>query len=228
MPDDGQPDLAGYASVEDLVKAYRSSGDEAKRLKAERDSLAAQRAQWTVQQTQQAASEPADRLSEFGIPVDALERYVQQRVDQRVSAAFEPITRGLGARNSILSQYPDYSKYEADVARYLETDSHTQERYQRLFQVDPEGAMEFAFLKFGEAKRKETPGNGNGNPTPQRQARAEAQIPSARSGDARNQQQNGAGDLVDRAWEHYQKTGDSKAYAKARLRQVVSEDFLNR
>jgi hypothetical protein len=146
-------------------------------------------------------------------------------VARGVQAAFEPLARGAQARNSILSKYKDYGKYEADVAQFIESDPDLSQRYQKTFAADPLAAMEYAFLAYGEAKRQETPSNGN---SPQRQARMEAQIPSARQGDARTLPQTDQADLTSRTWEHYQKTGDPRAYAKARLRQVIGEDFLTR
>lgn len=229
MPEnDGAPDLAGYASPEELAKAYRASSDEGKRQRQRADQLeqrlSAVEQSFTRQSVPQRAN-PADSLSEYGIPVDTLDAFVSERVARGVAKAFEPIARGATARNTIMSEYPDYQKFETDVARYVESDPEMSNTYQRLFEADPAGAMEFAFLKFGEAKRKEHP---NGATKPQTSARAEAQIPSNRAGDARTIAGNAGEELLSRSWDHYQKTGDPRAFAKARIRQVVSDEFLSK
>lgn len=228
-PEDDQMDLAGYDSVNALAQGYRESGREAQRQKQRADQLEQRIQQIEQQFTRQTVPQranPADRLSEFGVPVDALDEMISERVARGVQAAFEPLARGAQARTSILSRYKDYGQYEADVAGYIESDPGLSQRYQKLFAADPEAAMEFAFLKFGEAKRSDVASNGNGNP--QRQARVEAQIPSARQGDARTLPQTDTADRTARSWEHYQKTGDPRAYAQERLRQVISDDFLGR
>lgn len=220
-----QPDLAGYQSVNDLAKGYRASSDEAKRLKARAELLEQQnRELLSARPNVPQRGNPADTLTEYGIPLEPLEAIINDRVARGVAAAFEPIARGASARNSILSEYPDYQKFEADVARYVESDPDVSQKYQKMFGVDPEGAMEFAFLKFGEHKRRETPAAKS----PQREARSEAQIPSDRRGDARKDPGSAQEEVLARSWEHFQKTGDPRAFAKARIRQVVSDEFLNR
>lgn len=233
MPDDNvtqtqqTADLAGYPSSDELAKAYRASSVEGQRQKARADqetqarvALEQQLAQYRQQVPQR--GDPAQRLAEYGVPVEALEEFVTSRF----TAAFEPIAKGALARNSLLTSYPDYQKYEADVAQFVNGDPALSQKYQRLFATDPEAAMEYAFLRFGENKRTTAGQTANG-PTPQQAARSEAQIPSNRTGDARNQ--TGAqDDLLARTWEHYQKTGNPTAFAKARLRQTISDEFLNK
>lgn len=231
-PEDDQTiDLAGYKTVEDLVKGYRSSSDEAKRLKAERDAerntrlLLEQQAAQRSNGNGNGRKSPEELLEEFGIPVAALEQLIDARADQKLGAVLTPIAKGASARNSMLSSYPDYQKYEADVAKYIGEDPALTEKYTKMFNVDPEAAMEFAFLKYGQAH----PAKSGGTPSdPQRQARSETQIPSSRSGDARTMPQANQDERLTRSWEHFQKTGDPRAFAKARLSQVISDDFLSR
>jgi len=218
-------EFAGYDSVDDLVKAYRSSSDEGKRQRQRADTAEAAARTLLEQQVQRQAvpqrGDPASRLAEYGVPVDALDEYVRSRVNE----TFEPIARGAMARNSMLSSHPDYQKYEADVAQFINEDPSLSQSYQKLFAADPVSAMEFAFLKYGDVKRREHP---NGDSTPQQIARSEAQIPSSRAGDARTQPAAQQDERLNRTWEHYQKTGDPRAFAKARLSQAVSDDFLNK
>ena len=149
------PDLAGYPDQESLVRGYRASGEEAKRQKDRAD-----KAEAMLQQVYQAPENPrpnirqrgnpADRLTEFGIPVDALNEYF----DSKLTAAFEPIAQGLNARNTLQARYPDYNKFESDVAQFVESDPDTKKTYDNLFRADPAGAFEYAFLKFGESRRR--------------------------------------------------------------------------
>lgn len=215
-----QPDYAGRKDLNDLVQAYRQSGVEAVRQKERAD-----RAEQMLQQMaanprpdlQMRPANPADRLAEFGIPTDALDEYVNQRLNQ----AFQPITQGLQARNHMLANYgQDYSKFESDVASFISQDAGLNQTYQRMFAADPQGAMEFAFLKYGEARRKTTV-----EPTDEvRERKSQAQIPSARQGESRNTG-NQESEYLQRAFEHYQKTGNPTAYAKARLRGTISKRF---
>lgn len=219
-------DFAGYEDLNGLRTGYRESGAEAKRQReraeaeAQRAQLLEQQLQATLQQQRPRNQDPGTRLSELGVPVDALDEYVGQQIQR----AFAPIAQGLTARQRVLSRYPDYPKHEAEVAQFIESDPNLSGRYQRLMQTDPETAIEFAMLKYGESRRDSEP---EPKRKPQKQAASEAQIPSARTGDARtqpsvDQEQTG------RAWDHYQKTGNPVAFAKARLRQIISDDFYNK
>jgi len=85
-------------------------------------------------------------------------------------------------------------------------------------------AMELAFLKFGESKRK-------GAPPPQApnaQEMADASLPGERTGESRRSVPQNQQD-VESAWKNYQKSGskaDAEAFARARLKDVIKEDFL--
>jgi hypothetical protein len=219
----GQADLAGYPSVEALVQGYRASGEEARKLR--------ERTQQVEQQYQalsQAVANPrpdvpqrqsaSQQLSDFGIPTDALDAFVGERLQQ----AFQPITRGFEARGKVLGEYPDYARYESDVSQFVANDPTVNARYQAMFNVDPAGAMEYAYLKFGDSRRKTIPSQTQGS----REQAVEASIPGSRQGGSPSPA-NAENDMLARAWDHYKKTNDPVAYAKARLRQVVPDEFLN-
>ena len=216
------PDYAGYQSAEELARGYRASSAEAKRLAAENQRLQ------EMFQTQAAnprpdipnRTRPEDRLAEFGIPADALNEFVNERVGQ----ALRPLAEGFQARGRVLNEYPDYQKYEADVANFVNADPDFSQRYAKMFAADPVGAMELAFLKFGETKRKTTPPPK----APNAQEMADAALPSERQGETRpavpDNQRN-----VEEAWKRYQKSGskaDAEAFARARLHDVIPEGFL--
>ena len=227
----GEEDLAGYNSTPDLVKAYRASGVEAKRLADEnrrKDELLAQmQAQMVANPRQDVPNrnDPRSRLDELGIPTDAIDAIVADRVEQRIQAAFMPLARSIEARGNVLAQYPDYQKFESDVAQFMRTDPALNQKYERMFQADPEGAMEYAFMKFGESRKKD---HRQSSRERENGEAAHAAIPSSRSGEGRRPESQT--DNVREAFKRYQETGSSRdaaAYAKARLRTVIKDEFLN-
>jgi len=222
-----QRDLAGYPDEVALVQGYRASSVEAKRQKMRADLLEQQLGNALQQQPQRPDIPQRDvwgRISEYGIPADDL----RTAIASEIQAAFQPIARGIEARNTVLSEYKDYNQFESDVAQFVNQDLERQQRYQRMFREDPAGAMEWAFLKFGEQARKKTtpnPSNTNGvDPA----ALAGAQIPGSRAGDSRGLGIDQNLDALQKGWEHFQKTKDASQYAKARLKSVISDEFLNR
>lgn len=220
------PDLMGYPTVEALVNAKRASDQEAQRIVAERDALKMQlanvyRAPENPRQEVRQRGTASERLTEVGIPVDVLDEYVQGKMQ----AAFEPIARGINARNTVLAEYPDYNKYEADVAQWIQSDPNRNQTYQRMFQSDPAAAFEWAFLKFGDSRRRAVSTDTNGL---MQEAGAHAGIPTSRNGDARRTQ--GPGNDIQKLFEEYQRTGSKQAaerYAHARLHGIVTDEHLN-
>lgn len=218
-----QPDLAGYPNVAALVQGYRASGAEAKKWREEAEKY--QREQEAANQRQPIPdrSNGANRLMDYGIPEDLLEEFVNQRLER----AFQPIAQSMTARSAVLSQYPDFVKFESDVAQFLESDRKLKETYERMFAADPAAAMEYAFLKFGDTRRRT--GRQKERP-PEAEAEAlHAQVPTGRTGSGERRQEPANQD-IQKAWEQFQKTGssrDAEAYAKARLKTVIKDDFLN-
>jgi len=106
------PDLMGYPSVEALVAAKRASDVEGKRLFDEnqkKDLLLSQMLQNGLEGTprqsvpDRRSVRPEDRLTEFGVPVDALREVVRAEFAE----AFRPISNGLQARGQIVANHPD-------------------------------------------------------------------------------------------------------------------------
>ena len=217
------PDFAGYPNSDELARGYRNSSTEAKRLAAENQRLQEQLQGFAANQRPDIPnrSRPEDRLAEFGIPADALNEFVNERVGQ----ALQPLVNGFQARGRVLNEYPDYQKYEAEVAEYVNSDPEFSQRYTRMFNADPVGAMQLAFLKFGESKRKTAIAPKEQNA----QEMADASLPGGRSGETRRPENySNAGDIAE-AWKNYQKSGsraDAETYARARLKNVISEEFL--
>lgn len=221
------PDLAGYPTTEALVQGYRASSDEAKKWRDKAIQLeqqVSQRPEIPQRDPQgrfqrQESTDPVDRLNDYGVPADA----IRQLIGAEIQQAFAPITRGFQARNQVVSSNPDYVKFEADVAQYINSDPQLSQSYPRMFDADPAAAMEYAFLKFGEQRR------GAARPTSSSRAESsEAAIPSSRAGEGRRGESDD--DLVQKAYDRYRETGssrDASAYAKARLRGVIKDEFLN-
>lgn len=211
-----QPDLMGYKSVEDLVAAKRASDQELKRIAEKVNGLEQAFNSYQRPQMPSRFNSPDEELGAYGVPVQALDTYVKQRLEQ----AFAPIAQGMQARQNIVARNPDYAKYESEIARFVTEDPNLQSRYQKMFQADPEAAMDYAAMKFSESRRETA--------TPaKRESSREASIPSSRSGDARSTTST-PDDDVQRAKDHYQKTGDPRYYAQARLRQTIDPEFYNR
>jgi len=221
------PDLAGYPSVEALVAGYRASGNEAKKLRERTAALEQQ-----LQNVYQPAENPRqavpqrpqtayERLTEYGVPADA----IREVVSAELQSALQPLAQGMQARNTLLSQYPDYTKFESDVATFIQSDPQLNQTYQRMFNADPVGAFEYAFLKFGESRRRSNP-QTNGEVGADS---IHASIPTVRNGDARRQGAR-TDAAVETAYKRYLETGSTEAareYAKARLHTVITDEFLN-
>ena len=223
-----QPDLMGYPSVEALVSAKRSSDQEAQRLFQENAKL---RAVLEVQAVnpQTPRNRYEEELTNAGVPMDPLERYVEQKVGQAVGNAFEPVVRQLQgqvqARTHMLSQYGnDFVKFEEDVARHIQADPQLQSRYNAMFTADPVAAVEYAFLKFSETKRRTAPSEEQQSHS----QRAQAAVPSSGKSERRRLPDSNQSS-VDAAFEAYTKNpsrANAEAYAKARFKQAVPDEWL--
>jgi hypothetical protein len=219
-------DLAGYPSQEALVAGYRNSSNEGKAQRERADKLesllvdlVSKSGSNSRQVPDRRSESPEDRLTQFGVPVDALNEYVGQAIQK----AFAPITNGMNARGKVVSDHPDYVQFEADVAQFINNDPDLSQRYPRMFEADPVAAMEYAFLKFGDSRRREH-GVANGDVG----NRTDAAIPSNRAGEGRRIPDQSS--ELRNAYERFQKSGstkDAEAYARIRLHSVIKDDHLN-
>ena len=227
------PDLVGYPSVEALASAYRATSGEGKKQRERADLLEQQLRSLVTENPRQTVPQrdsngrfngsppsPYDSLSDVGIPADAL----REAIRMEVRSEFEPLARGFRARGKMVAAHPDYVQFESDVASYVQSDPELNETYNRLFTADPVGAFEYAFLKFGDNRRRVAGETHQGSA----EERSHAAIPSSRSGDSRRV--SGSQDeVIADAYRRYQETGSPQAareYAKARLRTVITDEFL--
>lgn len=225
------PDLMGYPSVDALVNAKRASDQEAKKIADERDRYRQQYELLVQNQLTQSANPKGqprkaweERLDTLGIPVDAVREGIREEAQALVQQAFQPIMQGFQARTTLLGQYPEYQKFEADVAGFIQADPQLNQTYQRMYQADPVGAFEYAFLKFGESRRR----SGATPVAEPSEGAVHAAIPTQRSGDARRTTVPGEIDIQE-MWDRYQQQPNKtnlNAFAKARLRQVIPDEHL--
>lgn len=222
-----EQDLMGYPNVDALVAAKRASDAEAKRIAAENQQL-----RLIAENRQQVPQRQSvyERLgTEYGVPGDLLRQAIREEAGELVQSAFNPIAQGFQARNKLMASYSDYAKYEPEVASFIQSDPEVNAKYARMFAVDPEAAAEYGYLKFGESRRKNRRDAREEERELRNQTASEAQIPGGRSGDTRRRPE-GNDDEIRAAREAFQKTGssaDATRYAKARLKNVITDDFLN-
>lgn len=229
MAENEQPqneeDLAGYASATELARAYRASGAEANKWKTAAEQALAKLEAFSAPNVRQDVPQRGnayERLSALGVPPDDIRDFIEPVIRESIRQEFAPIAEGIQARGKMLTRNKDYAKFEADVHAFVQSDPDLSQSYNRMFSADPVGAMEYAFLKFGDSSRKAHREKHNGDTS------VEAQIPSGRSGDSRRAP-DALGD-VQKAYERYRETGsaqDARLYAKARLRGVIKDEFLN-
>jgi hypothetical protein len=237
MPDEITPEgsAQGTPPAQDLQaeldrykRDYAASSSEAKRLKQERDFFEQQTQQFTRPAPSQ---DPFQRLRDEGWPVDSLLPAIERIAEQKAAARFDPIVRGMEARSKVLASNPDYGKYENEAMQYINGDPNLADMYNAMIQVRPDAAMDWAFLKYGESRRRAQP-EGNGNATVSKQGRADAQIPSSRSGEKRNTNAGDSTDDVFRAAKaDFAKTGNPRAAEaafRAKLRNAIPDSFFEK
>lgn len=224
------PDLMGYPSVDALVNAKRASDAEAKRIIDERDRYKQQYE--LLVQSHTAPVNPRtkqmvgweEKLDTLGIPVDAVREAIREEASTLVQQAFQPIAQGVQARTQLLGQYPEYQKFESDVANFIQSDAQLNQTYQSMYQANPAGAFEWAFLKFGENRRR----SGNLPQQTPDTTSVHAAIPTNRTGDARRIPQ-GNDAQIQEAFDRYRQAPsreNAQAYAKARLHDIVTDEHL--
>lgn len=209
------------AKYNELSRRYAASSEEGKRL--------AQQIQY-FQQTQAAsqANRPPweQKLEESAIPIDALNQLIDARAGQLVQQRFEPIQRGIQARQTAIGRHKNFAKWEPEMGEMINSDPDFRETYNRVFEVDPSAAFDLAYYRLGETRRKE---HRNGNQVADEADLSEAQIPSQRSGDSRRVP-TGNDAAVAEAREAYRQNPNRttlNAFANARLRSVIPDSHLN-
>ncbi len=206
-----------------LQQRYDASSQEGKRLA----QLIQQQSYEMNRQSVPQRDSAGQRLTDSGLPVDALDEYIEQKADALVAKRFEPLMQGMQARQKMVGRYKDYAKFETDIGELINGDPDFQQTYNRVFQADPVAAFELAYHRLGETKRRSR-GSAK-NEAVDGADLSEAQIPNQRSGDSRRIP--GGYDAVlqaaERAYRENPNRVTKDAFVRARLKTAISDDFLN-
>src|SRR5262245_46964615 len=152
-----------------------------------------------------------ERLTEFGIPVDAVKGVVLEQL-----GAVQAV------QNSTVGRWVQQN--DAQIASYLQRHPDVAGAVGRMMGADAGGAVEFLALKMqqegrGAPARSGFEGRAGMLPMPGEHFVSEQASPSAPPGEE-----------LQAAFDGFQRSGSRRAaerYAHARLRGVISDDFLN-
>jgi hypothetical protein len=170
-----------YDSIEKFEEGYWNSAQEAQRIAQENKTLKELLSANTRVQPAARVEERedfVDELRDAAIPMDALERLINQRATRAVLDALEPIARGAQARNEMLEQFPDYEKSEKAVQAFLSVNPSVNEEVSQLMAAGLERqARKLAFLEYARQNPSPRP-----NVDASGQAQAVARATGALSG----------------------------------------------
>jgi len=211
-PDSGQPRLLAnkYRDPAELERGYlelQTVSNQTYQRTQELEARLAELERVNPLERQQSRRDPMEALNEVGVPADA----IMELVSRGVQNVLQPMMRAQDARQTVSNEYPEFAKFENDVAQYLNSTPPLKQRYERMFQADPAGAMEWAFQTY---QRK----FGTPDPGINQDSRREAALPNSYSADTRNAGSDIAkNEELAKRWEWAQKTGNWDQYLTARL-----------
>lgn len=169
---------------------------------------------------------PADRLASFGVPADAVRELFQEELAKTMKTS-QAIARA--------NQDPYFQANAPAMAAYLETHPDVAQSIARIGAEDPDGALALLSLKYrnetiGAARQRPADPTGYQSGTRMIPMPGLEQEPPQAPPPRVPHPVYGNGDAVQQAREEYRRTGSREAaknYAKARLRSVISDEFLN-
>lgn len=170
-------DYAGYNSLEDMRNAIYESRKEGKRL-AEHNAALAAHILKTTQASSAAEREPADELSDLGIPVAALERVVERVATKVMQKEMAPASRTQEAIASVRATHPTFAKSEPDFNRWLGANPDVVATYNQAVAESPRSAemlLKGVFAEY-EATRRPAP------PADPKRVGSDSQIPAKGGG----------------------------------------------
>jgi len=234
--------FAGYPSLEHLVQGYHASGQEARKQRERAEALQSHAAQLeahnqalldaltNAEQNPARQAVPDRNGHGEAIPISEFDDHVARVLDSRLNAAvearvnqvFAPIWTSITARRRVMARNPEYPQFEQAVWDFVQADPQRAKEYADTFARDPESAMTIAMLQFSQAEQQRHQHRASSN------GAVDASIPTMRSGDGRRPPDTRR--ELDEAFARFQKTGssgDAAAYAKIRLKSVVTDEFLN-
>lgn len=184
-----------------------------------------------------------ERLDEYGVPSEAVAAGVREVLNEQVSQ--------LGRMQAAIASNPVLAANERAVGAFLQGDPELQKHVAAMVGVDPEAGLDYLSLRFQAAQGRPRPRGGDdhpmgsgvtylmGNPVDESMARrgyspspdgvyrqtpppSQAPPPQAPAYD--HEAAKAA------AWQEYQRTGSRESIrrvAKLRLREAISDEFLN-
>lgn len=136
-----------YRSVDELERGYtelqRVSNESFTRLQTIEQKLAEMDRMNPAEQMA-ARRDPRELLEEVGVPPDAIAELVRAETEK----FFQPMLRAQEAKTRLNQLYPDFQNIENDVAAFIKSNPVYTARYQRMYQADEEGAMDWATSTF--------------------------------------------------------------------------------
>jgi hypothetical protein len=178
-----------YNDPNEIVRDYQQSSDEAMRLRAELDALrATQQTQRFPEPTQPADPPWLEGLTTAGVPEPVARQmasWMEQQTDFRAAQKMEELVNGLSSiaqkenqADAVLSQeLQGYSK--AALEQRLAMNPEFKQRYDRIFQVDPEGAKRLAWLSLDGGSTAPRPTSRMTTPPTSRRVQQNAPVQEA-------------------------------------------------
>jgi hypothetical protein len=160
---------------------------------------------------------PYDSLNESGVPADMVREAVRMEIQQ----ALAPIAAGARAQQTVRSQFPEYATSENEVAQFLEVNPSLAQRYGQLYNADPAAAMEWAFLRYRDARASQPRTPAPTAPA----ARADAALPSSQMGE-RSAPTADNGERMQQAVKYMQTYKDPTPVVHERLRGLIPDSHF--
>ena len=199
--------LAGrFKEVPELERGYTHQFTETQKIIKQRDELA-QKLEAVLPMLEAATGGvgngrvmPADRMNQRRSAIDTLAESTNVPREQIVEAIAEvtayqlaPLTRGVTARQTVAREAPDFIRFEAEVAQFLQANPPINERFTRMMS-DPDlndAALKYAFLEWSASKAGAMAGRTDASGTDAAAEKLDAAVPA--SGAAGRSAAEGAG-----------------------------------
>lgn len=204
-----------YRDPEELEKGYQNLQEMANKNWQELQELKSQMESGRMNpaERREERRNPREVLEEFGVPAEAVLELVRNGVED----ALRPVVEAQGARQEVAKHYPDFVKFEEDVAKWITSDPQLQSRYARMFSADQAGAMEWAITAYTREHERSAPAQDNPYST------MEASLPPTGGSGPRGYDYNAASDDMAKEMERARSTGDWSRYISQRLAGTVSD-----
>lgn len=236
--------LAGkYTNVEELERGYSHQMTETSKIIGERDRLKQEldMARSFIQESRMGTDRvyPAERAAGRKSAVASLAESLNADPEQLAAAmaevsaqTFAPFTSGIRARQIVESESPGFSKFEPEVAQFLQANPDINTRIGRAISRvadDPEAMaaiLDYTYLKYN-ASRQGVQKVGDASGQAQAAARIDATIPQSGGGNRAASSEAGSYERLVAAHQHGAETGDWTEFLNQRLTGVVPENHYD-